>query len=417
MFKRFSIILLIVLLTACQNKEADVVVNKKEEIKEYLNPIKDKVLFDEITNPKTKTRIKVANGNKDYQNYQFKMFNKPSYNGELVDINGNVVNLMNIKTYVLEIVSVECSHCKKLITNHMGKMLDSSYPLIQYFNVGNKQDIYDFYSELGIKMPNNAIIVEHDDDMQDYIKNTIQISNYPTLVSYVNNSVTFDSYGELEDIELNEYYNISFKETLTKNELVNAKGEDILSLDWSLEDVEHSFSKENLEKIDGINNDEYTKELVFKLVGSKVNFDVISNDKNDIYVNEIDDYSYYKDKDLVIFYTFFKKDEDFERIKFINELIALHDEYEYIAVLIEGFDTSSKMYRSYDSKLNCKVVSNLGYMPDDFYKVGIANYPTAVFVEKGTFTGGYSNINSIDNYEKALDMFFGENSIALKSNN
>lgn len=414
MLKKIFVLSLLFLLVACNANKQEVI-----EIKDYIDPAKDVFLFDEI-DENLKEIIKKANGNKDYNNYQFKMLNKEVYKDNLKDIDGNDFCFINdsISSYVLEIVSVDCSHCKDMVKSHIQYMNDSNIKTIQYFNVGDKQDILDFYLELDIDIPNNITIIPHDDGMNDYIKNELKAESYPSLIAYYNNKVSFMEYGDINEEELEAFYQLGFNNTLLiDNSLKDINGNDLLSLDRSIEDVEESLSDENINKLESLDNNNKTKDMTLKIIGTKCNYDEISNDKSSIYINEIGDYSVYKNKDVVLLYTYFRSTDDTDRIDFINSLIESNSEVEYIVVLIEGLEPTSSIYKSMNKKFKAKVTSVLGYTPEDFFKFGISDYPTALFIEKGTFTGAYSNIDGIDNFNKAIDMFIGDNSIALKTNN
>lgn len=409
MLKRFLLIFF-VLLTACSKQAEEITVNE-----EYISPIKDVFLFGEL-DPNVRAEIKKANGGKDYSNYLFKMLNKNIYMEDLCDINGNTINLTNYDEIVLEVVSIECNHCMKLIKNHLNEMINNEYQLIQYFNVGNTEDIIEFYDSLGIDIPKELIIIPNDEGMYEYVKEYLVCETYPTLVSYVNNKVSFVGTGEYEDTTMDAFYDISFNNRLDK--LVDKNGNDLLSILRDIEDVKNDLSIENREKIASIDNDLSTIESTYKVMGSICDYTKISNDKSNIYMNEIDDFNTYKDKNVVLLYTFLRGDEkDDERIDFINSLIDSNDNYEYIVVFVEGLESSSTVYKKINKKFNCPVVSVLGYMPEDFYKIGINQYPTAFFIRKGTFTGAYSNIESIDKFDIALDMFLSEECIALVKNN
>ena len=414
MLKKIFVLSLLFLLVACNANKQEVI-----EIKDYIDPAKDVFLFDEI-DENLKEIIKKANGNKDYNNYQFKMLNKEVYKDNLKDIDGNDFCFINdsIGSYILEIVSVDCSHCKDMVKSHIQYMNDSNIKTIQYFNVGDKQDILDFYLELDIDIPNNITIIPHDDGMNDYIKNELKAESYPSLIAYNNNKVSFMEYGDINEEELEAFYQLGFNNTLLiDNPLKDINGNDLLSLDRSIEDVEESLSDENINKLESLDNNNKTKDMTLKIIGTKCNYDEISNDKSSIHINEIGDYSVYKNKDVVLLYTYFRSTDDTDRIDFINSLIESNSEVEYIVVLIEGLEPTSSIYKSMNKKFKAKVTSVLGYTPEDFFKFGISDYPTALFIEKGTFTGAYSNIDGIDNFNKAIDMFIGDNSIALKTNN
>lgn len=397
--------MLVIMLVACSNKE---------EIyeKEYIDPVMDIFLFGELSSDDKKI-IKKANGNKDFDNNQFKMLNKEAYDKDLIDIYGNTINFNDYNEYVLEIVSVGCNHCKKMITEHLDDMLNKNVQIIQYFNIGTKEDIEELYKDIDKEIPNNLIIIEENSELEDYIKNILGIDTYPSLISFKNGKVSFNEDGDIESDELDSFFDLSFNENIVDKIDI----ESLISKVRTLDDVKNSISEENLDRIASIDNDGNTLDYTLRIIGSKVDFDKISHKNETIYVSEIDTYDELKDSDLVLIYTYLKDSQDTNKINFINKLIDSNDSVKYIVVLIEGIDSSSNIYNNMDTKFHTKVVSVLGYIPDDFFKIGIKKYPTAFFIEKGTFTGAYSNIENIEDFNKAIDMFIGDNSVALKVNN
>ena len=233
-------------------------------------------------------------------------------------------------------------------------MIEADATLIQYFNVGEKQDILDFYQEIEVDIPSNIVIISHDDGLNDYIKNVLRAESYPTLVSYKNNKVSFDEYGDINDEELETFLDVSFNNPVT----IDAN---LISLDRSIEDVEESLSKDSIAKLESIDNNGKTKNLTLQLIGKKCDYETISNDKSSIYISEIGDYSIYKDKDVVLIYTYLRDKNEIDKVEFINSLIESNSDVEYIVVLIEGLESSSNAYKLMNKKFKCKVTSVLGY--------------------------------------------------------
>lgn len=405
MLKKIATILSVLMLVSCT-------ANKNQEIqKDYIDPVMDIFIFDEL-NDDYKETIKKANSNKDYKNAQFKMLNKEVYSDDLVDIDGNIINLTNFDEFVLEVASVGCDHCSKLISEHLEYMLSKGVRIIQYFN-DDKEDIISFYDDIGMEVPKNLIVICKDDELYDYLHDYLVLEAYPTLISYKDSKVSFETSGDMDNGELDAYFDISFNNTINDNSEILS----VISTLRTKDDVKKSFSKENLDKLNSLDNDSNTVDYTLSVIGKKLNFDRISNSKSSVYINEIDSFDEYKDKNLALIYTNLGSEEDASKIKYINKLINSNDTVKYIVVLIEGLESSTNIYNNLDVKFAAPVVSVLGYIPDDFFTIGFRNYPSALFVEKGTFTGAYSNINSIENFNKAIDMFIGDNSIALKINN
>lgn len=413
MSKKLLTILSVFLLFACAS---DVNTDDNHDKKEYIEPVKDVFVFDQL-NTEIKNKIKKANNDKAYNNNQFKALGKKIFTSNVIDIYGNSYDLNTYNNIFLEVVSVDCSHCKNTITNYLEDIENIDAFVIQYFDVGDKQEIIDFYKELNIDMPTNIVILSHNDEIHSYLKDELLLNMYPSFVCFKNGNVSFVTSGELGDNQLDYLCDIGFVNTLNLDLLVDKDNKSIFDSIRDIRDVEKSLSKENIEKLNELDNDNHTKEYTLKLIGSKVDFDSISNDVSSIFINEVNDFSAYKQSKLVLIYTYLKDANDIDKVKFINELVNSNSDVEYLVVLIEGLQSSSNAYKQMDINFDCKVVSVLGYIPDDFFRLGISNYPTAFFIEDSTYTGAYSNISSVEEFKNAIDIFVGEHSIALKSNN
>ena len=93
------------------------------------------------------------------------------------------------------------------------------------------------------------------------------------------------------------------------------------------------------------------------------------------------------------------------------------DQPEAIRELVEGFESSSAALNNMSVKFRCPAVSMLASIPKDLFGFGLVNYPTAVFVDRGVFTGAYSNIESKEKFAEACELFISDGSIAYKRNN
>ena len=86
-------------------------------------------------------------------------------------------------------------------------------------------------------------------------------------------------------------------------------------------------------------------------------------------------------------------------------------------VLNEGTDQSSEILRKLENRFNCPVVSMLGPIPEALMIYDVDVYPSAIFINKSTFTGAYLSIDNIELFNNAIEMFLTDNSIAYKENN
>jgi len=404
MIKKILLIILLLLSSCTQSKEDNL---------EFIDPVQDVFIFSRL-NDETKNRIKKANSNKEYQNYQFATHGKEVFSESLVDINNKQINLNEYKNLAIEIVSVTCSHCKNQIhlINDFVSKFDGAF--IQYFDVGSKQEVLDLYTSENVEIPDNLIIITRDDRMHDYILNDLKLQMYPTLLCFKNGRISFCTDGELTIESYENVLDIGFVNTLSEQDYFDDQGNNVLNLNRSIEDVKESLSKQNQTRINNLDNDSYTSELTYRLMGRHVDLTNVSNTSSSLYINEVKDFSEFQDSQLVLIYTSLKNEND---INFINELISSNKDVEYLVLLSEGMDSSSNLLKTMSTSFNCPVASMLSSIPEDFNSFEVSNYPTAIFVNNSTFTGAYSNIESKEKFLEAIDMFLGKDCIAYKNNN
>ena len=404
-----------ILLLSC-TKQGVPDIPAAEEKEEYIDPVKDVFIFGEIE-VDLRQKLKTANCHGDMNNYQFAMLGKDVYDGELTDIDGNAINLKDLEAFYLEIVSVNCSHCKKQLHVMDSLIEGEELPFIQYFNVGTKEEILEMYDSEGVELSEKMIIIAEDEGMKAYAKETLKMKSYPTLLTCKEGKITFDAVGELDQESIEQVRHFGFSDVLDAHELKDQDGNELLSLNRSIDDLKDDLSDENIAKIEVLDNDDYTADLTFRLMGKKLDFEAISNPRSEVYLNEIDDFTVYEDEELVLLYTYLRDNSETDKVEFINELIASDPDVKYIVVLVEGLESSSAALKNMKIRFNCPVVSVLGRMPDDFFGFGLVNYPTAVFVEKGVFSGAYSNIPDKEKFAEAIGVFLKDGCIAYKKNN
>ncbi len=418
--KILSFFFALLLLCACSQKPAGSDDGKEEEnqvtIEEYIDPVKDVFIFGELSE-ELQEGIKEANCNEEYKNYQFKMLGTKVFDGSLEDINGRKVRLADLDRFYLEIVSVNCSHCKAQLSVMKGLAQGQDIPFVQYFNVGSREDIFAMYEEQGTEISGEMILLPEDEGMKGYVKNILGIKSYPTLITFDQGKVTFDAVGEVNESSFAAISRYGFEDPIRREDLKDAEGRDLLKLSRSVDDVKNDLSMANVLALEELDNDDFTCDLTYRLMGQKLDFDHIINDHSEFYFEQVEDYNYYKDKKLVLLYTYLRDNAQTDKVEFINSLLPGHDDVEFIVVLVEGMESSSAALRNMKIGFNCPVVSVLARMPEDFFDFGINAYPTAVFVDRGTFTGGYSAVEDKEKFDRALKLFLSNACIAYRSNN
>ncbi|MBR5341220.1 MAG: hypothetical protein IK151_04755 [Erysipelotrichaceae bacterium] len=413
MLKKITLLILLLLLCACQKPEEE----PQEDIREeYIDPVRDVFIFEKL-DPNLRVRIKKANGNNDFKNYQFKILGKEVYDGEVKDINGNTVNLKDYDRFILEVASIDCSHCRKQLSIISKLTQDSNIKLIQYFNVGTAEEVKEMYKEEGVSLNDEIIVIARDESFKNYINDTLKLKNYPTYLSCDKGIITFNTIGELNEESYPEFCDIGFVNPLKDSDLIDKDGNDLHTLNRSIEDVKSDLSKENQKKLEELDNDDYTEELTLKLMGKEPDLTTKSESSNDLYYSEVSDFKEYEEDKLVLIYTYLRDNSETDKVLFINDLMEGYEDLKFVVVLVEGFESSSAALRNMNIRFNCPVVSVLGNLPEDLFNFGLAAYPTTLFVDKGTFTGAYSNVESKEKFDTAIELFLSENCIAYKRNN
>lgn len=407
MFKKLLVLLLLFLMASCKNEENN---------PEYLKPVNDIFIFEEL-NADVKDKIQTVIGDQQADNYQLKMLDKNIYELNLEDIRGETINLDSLEKVIIQVLSIDCVHCQNQLKIIADLDLNTDTIFVLYFGIGDKNDIADLFEQLSIKLPDNVYVVEENKDFNDYLKYYLQLKFYPTMITYENGKVTFCYAGEYEKEIFDKIYNIAYIDQLKPEDFIDKDGNNVIELSRTIDDLKAELSSDNLNKLKELDNDDYSEQLSLNLMGKKLDFNKLQNSSGSIYIQEVDDYSQYQDKKLVLFYNYLKDENDTAKVEFINELIDNDDSISYVVVLVEGLDSSSQALKKMDIKFNCPVVSVLSKMPEDFFNFGLAAYPTAVFVDRGTFTGAYSNISDVDSFKEAKKLFLSEECIAYKKNN
>ena len=271
--------------------------------------------------------------------------------------------------------------------------------------------------EEGVSFNDEIIVIARDEGFKNYINDTLKLKNYPTYLSCDKGIITFNTIGELNEESYPEFCDIGFVNLIKDSDLIDKDGNDLHTLNRSIEDVKSDLSKENQKKLEELDNDDYTEELTLKLMGKEPDLTTKSESSTDLYYSEVSDFKEYEEDKLVLIYTYLRDNSETDKVLFINDLMEVYEDLKFVVVLVEGFESSSAALRNMNIRFNCPVVSVLGNLPEDLFNFGLAAYPTALFVDKGTFTGAYSNVESKEKFDTAIELFLSENCIAYKRNN
>ncbi|MBR5754700.1 MAG: hypothetical protein IKX97_02605 [Erysipelotrichaceae bacterium] len=410
MIRKIIVILLVLMCVSCAAKD-----DADTFSEEYIDPVKDVFIFSELDR-KLQDRIYDAAG-REPGNYQLKMLFRNIYDGVVEDIYGNLVSISDHDKVFLEIVSTKCSHCKNQLSMMDDFLSKEDVQFVQYFNVGDSEEIIGFYDEAGVEISDDVIIIPKNDELKEYIRDYLGVEMYPTLVSFLNGKVAFVTGGEIDAQTFEKIYDISFTDPLKPEDFIDEDGNNIVDRDRTAKDVEKSLSAHNLEMLRSLDNDDMTYDLTLTVIGSPFDFDTVSNSKSSAYINEVEDFGEYKDRQLIVIYTYLRDNSETDKVEFINSLIDEENGYEYVVVLYEGLESSSAALQNMDVGFRCPVVSMNSDVPDDLGRVHFDDYPSAAFIDRGTFTGVYSNIKNVQDFNEALELFLGDGCIAYKRNN
>ena len=402
--KKLFLILLIFLLSACLNKEKDIV------IEEYIEPINDIEVF-EYLNSETKSLLYKANSGEDVPTYALEMLGKEIKDITVKDINNNDINFNDYKDskVVLEIVGYWCSHCKEQ-TIKFNESLIKKFPdiiFIQYFNEGTIPQIEAFYKELSLDLPDNLIIIPENKEFSNYLLNNFNPNYYPGFLFFNNNVLTFLRAKSLTLSELDAIYDVAYVNNIDAKDLVDENGKSIFEYKRSKDDLINDLKESNYKLIELLDNDGVTVKNTLEFMGKK--FEFYKQYENDSTFNSEVDFLDYLNSDLVIVYYFYTNEES---IDMINEFYNTNKDIDVIVL-----NVSDENNEDLAMKFEPKLVSIMNQVPKQLNDVVFEESPSALYIQNGYITGCYSNIKDIESFNSSVDIFLRDTSIALLKNN
>lgn len=400
MLKKLICILLLIFVSGC---------TKKEEIKKpnIIQPMNDVLIMSEI-NDELKNRLIDVNG-KDLNNYQFKALYKDVYSNDLKDIDGRIVRLTSNDNLLLQVMSISCNHCHDLLTE-IQNYDHSDYKWIIYFDNGTDEEVKVMLEESEFELPEDVAILSKDKGLSEYVRKDLGLEIYPSSIFYKNDVLNFVYGGNYDLSQFEKLKDIGFKHPIDKSELI-VDGENVIEKAIGILDVEKQISETNRNRIKGLIPDSKYRDVLYSEIGQSVDFSILNNVHSSIYLNEVEDYGEYQNKELIVLLSDVKEKED---VEFLNTLID--EEYEYLCIFNDSFYSSSDKYLDSGIKPSCKCASSLAAIPEFINEVIIDDYPAAIFVKDGVIMGLCPNIKDKETYKKAIDLFM-VNPIAYVDNN
>lgn len=401
--------LVLMLLTACTGK--DIPIEDDPITEEYIEPVNDIEVF-EYLNRETYDLLYQANGEKEVDTYIMEYFGRELLDYSLTDIYGNTVNLSDYKDdkLIIEVAGNWCSHCKDQALMYTDELLEA-YPelvFIQYFNEGTVNEIKGFYAEIAHPLlPDNVIIVPEDSSFSSRLLSTYNPKYYPGFLFFNNGVLSWMKISSLTKEEMDLVYDLAYVNSLSREDLTDENGESIFTHKRTKDDVRNDLSKENYALLESLDNDLRTIENTLDFIGR--DFGYLEQYENDSAFTAEADFLDYQDRDLVIIY--YNEAEE-TSVTLINDFYNANPDVGVVVLNVTDAD-NEKMAEVLDPP----VISIMNQVPKMLNEVVFDSYPSALYVRKGTITGAFSNITDISLFNKSVDIFLRDTSIALLKNN
>lgn len=413
---RIVILFLIVCLCSCSKNDIEVSTHK------YIEPVNDKNFFSRL-NEETKDILFNANTGNILNDGQLKLFNKELPNLVVKDIDGNDVDFNDYinSNIVLEVVSKNCTHCKEQIRENNSDIIENHNELtfIQYFVEGNREEILEVYRNENAPIEDSVIIIPECEDFLNYLLD-VGVELTPALICYSKGKITWPQVGPTTLSMFNRFYDVAFSDVYNDVKFIDNDGNSIFDNNRSVDDVRNDLSEENIKLLEDLDEDGFTVSETLSIIGNTIDFSncAVAMDNS---VPVVDDFSIYNDKNVVLFYLYMSdfKNLDLDHINLLSRIVKENSDIEFITIVIDedSSSTSYSVYKKYNKDIGGLVVSSKSNLPKDTSKIEVSNFPSAIFIEKGTFVGAFSGLSDIKGFNNAKKLFFGENSIAYLENN
>lgn len=408
--KKIILLLIILCLFGCQKETTDEIINIEGK---YIEPINEVSYYESL---KSETRNKIGDlYEKAPQNNIMKMFKKEFCELTLRDYYGNTIDFSKLKNtcFVMEISQKVCDHCQKEIPLMETILEKTDVKIYQYFANASNEEIDEFYSKSSHQIPSGLTILPEDDEMSDYITE-LGVDSTPTFLFVNNGVIEFACIGELAYPRFASALRFIKSNPLAKEDFVNSEGVDVFSLGRDYDSVLDDLSIQSKDKLALVDEAE---ELTVNVIGKYVEFFNVYELGEEAPLYTVN-FTKYVNKPLIVFYLANINDNLENDISIINEFKNNHKDINMVAILMDNKDLSTSLpYRDLDTKLNIDVVSSNAEVVVSLLDTDVYEYPAALFIQDNTFQGGLHTIQDVDNLERAFNIFLGEDSIALVSNN
>lgn len=410
--KKILCAVLVLLLTGCSASTSEPI----DISDKYIKPINEVSFYNELKK-ETKDKLDFVYGGDKVNNNLIEMIGKVLTSQELEDINGNKVYFEDLqkKNIVLEVVQESCEHCLKQVPLTESILeSDEDAVFVQFFAFGEKEEIEDFYERAKTEINDKLIIIPENDEMRDYVKK-VGVDSTPTFIFFNHGVCTFACSGDLSLPKYNRAKKLAFQDSISRDDLVNEEGISVFDLGRDYNDVLNDLSFESRDKLAKIENSE---QLTIDVLGQYVKFNELYEKDENEPMYEIETFTKYVNKPLIIFYVGYIKDNIDKDVAVINTFAEKHPEINLLTILMDTKDVqTSNKYAELGLKLETDVISSNAEIPQQLLDTKVYTYPAALFIQENTFVGGCHSIDNPDTIERAYETFIGEDSIAIIDNN
>lgn len=406
MRKILSLLLILILLTACSTSGSNFVSER-----EYIKPISSIGLADRLSD-----ELKKIFGSYNLKDYILKDIEMESPDLSLEDYFGEIVDFNNYKegNLIIEVSASWCTHCAEQTAYNNQIIEKGNVNVIQFFIDGDKELVKEFYDNENVDIPTNIHIIPENPELQAYFVSS-NIEMVPSFYFYKDGKLTFINVGTITYEKYTAMYDYLFGDkAFNKDNLVDNMGKSIFDKYRDEEDVLNDLSVSSKDKLALIDN---SSDLTISTIGKDLALNKLYDEEKDA-LFKIDNYGKYLDEELIVFYLANIFNNLDGEIELINSFKDKHPDTNMLAILVDNKDLStSREYAKLPNKLKIDVVSLNAEIPQIFIDTFINEYPAMLFAQDNKLTGGFYDIESLEKMERAYSIFLGDESIALINNN
>ena len=409
--KKALCLLIVLCLFGCTSQKEEETIDITDK---YIKPLNEVNFFNEL-NSTTKDILLNIYGEDKVDNNLLEMLDKELCDLSVNDYYDNTINFSDYQnsTFIFEIVQYSCDHCKKQVPLTETILANEDATIIQYFAFGDKEQIDEFYETAAHEMPKDVIVIPQNDELSSYVT-SLGVNSTPTFVFYKDGKVRFACIGELSYAKYLKAIRMIDEYPITKEALVDNEDTSVFSLYRGYDDVLNDISSANKDRLAMIDNAE---EITVNVIGQTVKLNELYEKEGEA-LYSITSYEKYINKPLVVFYVGYIHNNLEKDVGVINDFAKNHKDINMLTILMDTKDLeTSSLYKQANLELLTDVVSSNSEIPKQFLDTSVISYPAAIFIQENTFVGGLHSFENKETLENAYEIFMGDNSISIASNN